>query len=222
MKSLFNEDSMIMRILTALFDLLVLNLLTLALCVPVITGGAALTALHYVSLKMARNEDGYIIKPYFKAFKDNFGKATLIWLIFLALGIVLGTDLYVIRSHPEVMPTMMRILVAAVAILVCMLLVYVLPLQSHFENSIPATFKNSIILSIANFPRTLAITAIWIIPLIILVVSVPMWPLVIMYGISAPAYFSARIYSPVFEKFEPEPETVTSDEEFILSDEDND
>ena len=34
--------------------------------------GAAFTALHYVCLKMVRDEEGYITKDFFKSFKLNF------------------------------------------------------------------------------------------------------------------------------------------------------
>ncbi len=47
MDKLFNLDSPVMRALNKMADLLWLNVLTVLLCIPVITGGAALTAMHY-------------------------------------------------------------------------------------------------------------------------------------------------------------------------------
>ena len=83
--SIFEEGSPFIRFLNRMADLLIINLLTLLMCVPVITAGASLTAMHYVLLKMARDEEGYIVRSYFKSFKENFLQATGMWLIFLVL-----------------------------------------------------------------------------------------------------------------------------------------
>ena len=58
-----------MRALSDLFTLLKLNLLTLLCCLPLVTAGAALTALHYCLLKMLDQEEGKILPMYFGQFK---------------------------------------------------------------------------------------------------------------------------------------------------------
>ena len=78
-----------MRALSRVADLMILNFLTLVCSIPVITAGAALTALHYSCLKMVRDEDSYLIKAYFKSFRENFRQATIIWvLLLLAVGAI--------------------------------------------------------------------------------------------------------------------------------------
>ena len=57
MGKLFNIDSPVMRFLGKVADLMILNLVTLLCCIPVVTIGASLTAMHYVLLKMVRNEE---------------------------------------------------------------------------------------------------------------------------------------------------------------------
>ena len=51
MGKLFNIDSPVMRFLGKVADLMILNLVTLLCCIPVVTIGASLTAMHYVLLK---------------------------------------------------------------------------------------------------------------------------------------------------------------------------
>ena len=46
-----------MRALGVVWDLIVLNLLFLVCCIPVVTIGPAITALHYVTTKMAGEKD---------------------------------------------------------------------------------------------------------------------------------------------------------------------
>lgn len=82
MDKIFNLDSPVMQALNKVADLIWLNILTMVCCIPIITVGAALTAQHYVVLKMVRNREGYITRSFFKSFKANFKQATCIWLIF--------------------------------------------------------------------------------------------------------------------------------------------
>ena len=57
---LFDLDSPLTQALNKVADLLWLNVLTMICCIPVVTAGASLTALHYMALKMARNEECYL------------------------------------------------------------------------------------------------------------------------------------------------------------------
>ena len=68
----FNLDSPFMRFLTKMADLIILNILYMICCIPIVTIGAASTALYTVSMKAVKNEESYIIRGYFKAFKENF------------------------------------------------------------------------------------------------------------------------------------------------------
>ena len=85
-------DSPVMRFLSRLCDLIILNLLCIVCCIPIITAGASITALFSVTLKMVKGEESYIAKGFFKGFKDNFKQATIIWLIVAAFGIFMYID----------------------------------------------------------------------------------------------------------------------------------
>lgn len=69
MDRLFNMDNKFFTVMGRVADLIMLNVVFLICCLPIVTIGASLTALHYVTLKMARNEESYIIRSFFKSFK---------------------------------------------------------------------------------------------------------------------------------------------------------
>lgn len=213
---IFDLDNPVMRALSALFDLMVLNLITLVLCLPVITAVPALTALHYVTLKMARKEDSYIIKPYFKSFASNFRQAFVLGLILLAAALVIYVDISMIWDSANGFPQSMRIVISGLTIMVVMLLSWVIPMQAHFVNTIRGTLRNSVLMALGNFPRTLAIVGIWLIPIIAALLSYALWPILLMFGLSVPALLSAMVYSPAFRRFEPDPEEETADEMFSM------
>ena len=98
MDKLFNMDNKFFTVMGHVADLMILNIVFLICCLPVVTIGASLTALHYVTLKMARNEESYIVRSFFKSFKQNFRQATIINLIMLAVGAVLYVDLNIVTN----------------------------------------------------------------------------------------------------------------------------
>ena len=95
---LFDLDGPLMSVLNKIADMMILNLLAIICCLPIFTIGAALTALHYMCLKMLRNEDNYICKGYFKAFKEAFKPATKVWLIVALVVGILVADYYIMAK----------------------------------------------------------------------------------------------------------------------------
>ena len=78
----FNYDNPVWRFIGKFWDVLVINFLWIICSIPIVTIGSSTTAMYYVTLKLARDEDGYTIQSFFKSFKENFKQATAIWLIF--------------------------------------------------------------------------------------------------------------------------------------------
>lgn len=94
LSSLFNYDNPVWRFIGKFFDVMILNLLWVVCSIPIVTMGASTTAVYYVTMKLVRDEDGPTIRSFFKSFKENFKQATIIWLILMAVGAIIGFDLY--------------------------------------------------------------------------------------------------------------------------------
>ena len=67
MGRLFNMDNKFFTFMSRVADLCILNVLCIIFCIPVITAGASITAMFYVTMKMVRNEEAYIVKGFFKS-----------------------------------------------------------------------------------------------------------------------------------------------------------
>ncbi len=210
MGKFFDIDSPVMSFLNKLADLMILNFLTILCCIPIITIGPALTALHYVVLKMVRDEEGYIFKSYFKAFKENFLQGMALGIIQLVLFGMLGMDVYMVFrvENRALFPMWIKIALIIVVVMVFFIAQWIFPLQCHFYNPIRTTIKNAILIGIAKFPRTIGLGLVWAIPIILTIItieSVPILaPIVLLFGVSAPAMLMAYLYSPAFKQFEPE------------------
>lgn len=216
MGKIFDIDSPIMRFMAKVADLMILNILVIISCIPIVTAGAGFTAMHYVLLKMARKEEGYIVKGFFKSFKENLKQATIIWLIVLAFVVVFVGDLLIINYSAVEIPRALVVTLMAVAIIVFMIICYVFPVLARFENTVVNTIKNAFFMAILNFPKTILMVVLYVAPLLIGYFIVAAVPLVVLFGFSAPAYVAAILYSGIFKKFEPQEEIVT-DEDFHIN-----
>ena len=96
-----NPDGRIMSFLAKLGDMFILNIMYLVCCIPVVTIGAATTALYYNTLKMAENREAYVWKDFLKSFRQNFRQATIIWMIILVIGAVLVGDFLVMGGDRQ-------------------------------------------------------------------------------------------------------------------------
>ncbi len=92
MRTLFSPDNTIMNIIGKIGLGIYLNLLWVIFSIPVITCGAATTALFKACRYVISDQGGGVTSVFFSAFKSNFKQSTIAWLIRLVLGAVLGWD----------------------------------------------------------------------------------------------------------------------------------
>lgn len=215
MGKVFALDSPLMNGLSKLADLIWLNILATICCIPIITIGASLTALHYVVLKMVKDEEGYITRSFFKSFKENFKQATLMWLMLLVVFILLVADFMIFRFSGIVFPGWCQIALIAIAVLIMFATMHLFPLLSRYENSIRATYKNSLFMGILHLPKTILMMLCWIVPIVITIYVESFFPIVFFLGISGPAFLNALLYKKSFQQLEPETE-IKSDADWTV------
>lgn len=214
MGKLFDLDSPLMQFLTRMADLMILNLVTLLFMVIPFTGGAALTGMHYVLLKMVRNEENYIVKGFWKSFKENFKQSTILWIIVCVVGVVLGMDYYMLYQLSGEFSRIYVVVLLAVTLFAYMTFLYIFPLQSRFVNTVSRTLKNSVMMMILGLPRTILMVLLSAVPVILLYFfDIKVIPLLVLFGFTLPAYGMAFLYNGLFKRFEPEEEEQLSEEE---------
>ncbi|MCL2253206.1 MAG: DUF624 domain-containing protein [Lachnospiraceae bacterium] len=217
MGRLFNLDSPAMVFLSRLADLMILNIIIMIVCIPIITIGPALTAMHYVILKMVRKEEGYLVRPFFTSFKNNFKQATLSWLIVLVFIIIFVIDLNIINNSGLEFASWLRIILIAVGVIAAMTAIYVFPLIARFENSIRGTFKNALFMSILSLPKTATMIVIYILPIALVLLNPQVLPIIFLLGITGPGYLCAMLYSKTFKRFEPEEEVLKDADDWTVN-----
>ena len=198
MAKIFDLDNPVWRFVGKVFDMMVLTVLWVVTSLPVVTIGASTTALYYVGMKLARDEEGYIIKDFFRSFKENFRQATAAWAILLALGIFFAVDLtwyYQFKSGVGVMIFFMFVILTALYIMV---LTYAFPLLARCRTSVKQIFLMAFVMSVKNFGWTLLMVTTTVCVLAIgLFVCAPV--LILSAGLCA--YIHGKILYIVFKQY---------------------
>ena len=199
MSGFFRIDGPLMRGLTELTNLLLLNLFTLVCSLPVITAGAALTSMHYCIMKMADEEDSHLSAMYFTQFKANLRSMTPAWLVFFAFGVFLYFDYKTFGALEGSAGSVALVLTYAAFVVYLAVYVWFFPLAAKFENSFGAKFKNAMLMAVGALPRTAVMMLVWVVVTFVLTQSYRLLPLAVLFGISFPAYLSSIFYYPVIK-----------------------
>ena len=204
----FNMDNKFFVFMGKVADLCMLNLLCIACFIPVVTAGASLTALYYVTLKMVRNEEAYIFRSFFKSFKENFKQATIINVIMLIVAVLLYLDTNIAGNMGQTTGKILRMIFAVFTLLYVMVLLYVYPVLAKFYNSIKNTFKNAFLMAIRHLPFTFLMLLICACPILILFIpsfqiQMSLIMLVILFGPAVIAYGNSHFFVKIFDKYIP-------------------
>lgn len=227
LQGIFNYDNPVWRFIGKLGDLMILNLLWIICSIPIFTIGASTTAVYYVTMKLVRDDDGYTFRNYFKSFKENFKQATVIWLLMLVTGIVLGFDLYFfffVLSGASLLKTVFTAAIGALTLIWLCMFSYVFPLQCRFYNPVKKTLFNAFFMSIRHFFHTLGMLVLDGLLLVIGVFSIYYMPqvtvLAVMFGFPLIAFVNSYVLNPIFNKYIPEEENHEEPDELrpILED----
>ena len=203
MGRLFAMDGKLSDYMNKIADLVLLNFLWLICCLPIVTIGAATTALHAIVLKMVRNEESYIFSGFFQAFKENLKQSTVIWGILFLISGVLYFDFYFSSHAPMASARIMFVPFALIAFLTLITANYIFPVLAFFKNSTRKAIKNSMLMALAHLPYTLAITAVSLLPVILFFLGNLIIALFInvVIGISLSTWINAHIFRKIFDRY---------------------
>lgn len=200
--SIFAADSKLTVVLNTIGNLMVLNILALICMIPVVTAGSSLTALYTMTMRIMRKEEGSIIRGFFGAFKDNLKKSTAIWLMGGGLLVFMAFDIWILRSVTGNIGLVYRVLLFVLMLFVGMVLMHALALTARFENTVKNTLKNALVIVASHLPQSALMLVIFLLPVLLLFVSMWFVSVDILIGLSGPAWLASVYFCPLFHSFE--------------------
>lgn len=213
---LFNPDSPLMSFLTRLADLVILNLLWLVCCVPVVTIGASTTAMYHVLRHLQDGGVTSITRDFFQSFKSDFKQATLVYLVLLIPTVAVVMNAWILSGQSsDVVPVYVRAVWMVSVLLLTFVVSFVYPVMAYFEDTVWKTLRTAAVLAVARLPRTILISILNLLPIIVMFVSFAFflqssifWLLI---GGSLTGYLNMLILKPVFKKLIPESDADASE-----------
>lgn len=157
-----DSDSKIVSFFEKIINCAWVSVLWIFFSIPIFTIGASTTALYYTVNKVIRHGRSYVWREFISSFKSNFKQATLSWLIVLAIGAVLGVDLYITHTMYQAGEALgMGFFIFIVFfVLDVSWVMYLFPYIARFTNTFRATLKNAGIIAFVNLPKTLIMLVI--------------------------------------------------------------
>ena len=206
---LFNYDSPFWSFMSRLADLIILNLLWIVFCIPVVTIGASTTAMYHVIRHWQKDSVSSIMRDFFQSFKDDFKQATPVYLILLipTVAVVMNAMLIFNPDNSAAVPFYLLVIWFISALILLFISSFVYPVMAFFADSIFKTLRNAMVLALAHLPRTILISVLNLLPVILLFVNLSFflqssifWLLI---GGALVAYLNMSILKPVFKKLVP-------------------
>ena len=199
MGGLFRYDGFLFRFINKMVDAVGLSLLWLITSLPLITMGAATTALYYTTHKVIHYDRGRVWSEFWKCFLSSFKQATPLGLLMQVLIYLLGVNAYssymMVMSGNATLWIFLAVLIPLVLIL--MWAVYLFPLIARFHSTTKAVMKNCLLIALRNLPRTLLLVGLFV----ACVAVVFFVPLSFTYMPVAYMMLSSVILEKIFQKY---------------------
>lgn len=202
-KSLFDPESPFGRGMEKVWQLIVLNVLWLLCSLPVVTLGASTAALQTVLLALLRGEDHRIARRFFAAFRENWKRASAVWLVLL---VAIALCLFDWKFAVLMDSFLWKLIAVAGLTVVALICSFVFTLIARYENTGRNHLRNALLLGVGNLPRLLLVWMVWAGPVVLTVWSAEtlhfMILLWLMAGVSGLSLAGLRILKPVYDRLD--------------------
>ena len=144
--------------MNAVFDLLVLGILWIICSIPLVTVGAASSALYYAVVKCIKKGESYPIRSFFHSFKINLKQGSILTLILLILSgtAILNITILLNRANGNLALFMLMFYIA-VLLGVITITIYLFAALSRYDMGCIWLMKQSAYMAVRHLGTTVMI-----------------------------------------------------------------
>ena len=164
---MFQPDSRLIRFLTRICDLMILNILFLLSCMTVVFAGAGAVSLYAVTLRMFRGTEDSPGKSFLRSVRQNFTLSFQTALLLLGDAALLAVLRGVLYADTLLLSPAVFVFLAIVAVFLTALLSYLVPLLARFNNTFSRHLGNAGRLAVAHLPVTCLLTTVNLLPVLL-------------------------------------------------------
>jgi len=203
MGGIFNLDGPFFKFGNIIADIMILSAIWFLFSIPIVTIGASTTALFYVTTRRISDREGYLFQDFFTSFKSNLKRATLLWLLWLGMFLLILANIYMLLNF-DFNPTLVTILIPVQIVILVELVfmsVYLYPITARFEMDFKQTLKNSFYMANRHLLTTISCLVMGV--AVILAAALIFEP-ILLVGMGIYAYSTSYMIVNIFKKYRPE------------------
>lgn len=196
----FSPDSKFTQIMTSVGEMMLLNLCWIIASLPLVTLGAANTAMYTVLGRRLRGEGSGTMVPFFKAWWSNLKMGTLFWVA----QILVSGSLALTLVLP--LPGFLKVVAGILLVLVTLVYSTIYPQIARFRNRWFPYLRNAVILLVLRLGWVVLNAALFLTPVGLFLIAPGeflqfgfIW---ILFGFSGLFYLSAEIMQEVLQPLE--------------------
>ena len=157
----FDYGGAMMRFLQRVVELIFLNAMFLVGCIPVLTIGTSLLALHEVSMSHTRYGSNVVWKEFFQAYRRHLRSGILLTPILLVVGAALVLDfMWLGNMDGSMMAGALLAFVVLLTVLLGMIVSYFLPVMGEGKLTLWQAAQKAFYLCLLNWPRALLLSVV--------------------------------------------------------------
>lgn len=191
----------------SLWDILKLNFMWIIFCIPIVTIGGSTIAAFSVLLRMSEDQEGNVIKDFWKAFKENWKQGILIGLLPPICFEAVFLDFQLCNAVEN---GGLGILIVGCfsAYIFIFCLIYVFPLLARYDNTVINSIKNSFRIGMKFFGRTFLLLAIIAVEVLIIFWNTTTMFIGLLIGPACIMYTISGVAMHIFRKIEEDPASL--------------
>ena len=199
MRNIFDLDGPFNKYGGLLADTVIVSVMWILFSIPIITIGASTTAMFFVTTRRIANREGYITSDFWLAFKTNFKKATVLWLLVLLLNLILLFNIFNLEAVGDFRVWLgpAQLIMMIIIGLMCM---FMFPMCARFQMGIIQIIKSSFFMAI----RHLFTSVTCLLLLLALIASIFFMELMVFLVPGVFGMLSSHMVMKIFKRYRPE------------------
>jgi len=200
MSGFFGQDGIFNKIGSGIADMMILGLLWTLASLPLVTMGAATTAVYYVNTKKASGKDAYLWRDFWQAFRRDFLLSTA---VFLTLGAILTLLVFNILNMGlvEVFGNFVLVLHFFILAELAFVALYAFAIISRFQMGYVQIFKSAFLMANRHIFTTLSNLVLLA---AIILLSWGVMPILGVFAMGIYSYYSSFLIVRIFKKYRPD------------------
>ncbi|MBO5564464.1 MAG: DUF624 domain-containing protein [Lachnospiraceae bacterium] len=198
---MFQTEGPLLSRLNVLTDLVAVNLMTVLMCLPVITAGASLSAMHCVVRSIRHDGGGRLVPLFFSELRTRLKQGIPVFLPMLLILLLGSFEAGVFLLQENQAGRLYAYVLFAAILFAAFLENTALLVLSYGPDRVSRIGSNTLRLAFGRFPRMLGSAFLMLLPVLMLVFLPALLPLYLLLGVTAPAMAASYVYEPVIQSF---------------------